>query len=207
MITKARLPRCAPDARREFIVRKASELFLKEGFAATSMSTVARAVGGSKATLYKYFSTKEALFEAVMEEKSSAVLGPIHSTDSPRDTPHTFLTVIGERLLMGIYDSEAVALYRVVIGDSGRSPEIGQVFFDVGPDRGRAIVENQLEAYNEVQMLRINNPRQATEDFFALLRGETHFRVVAGVRTAPDSIEIKAHVQRVVDLLLSVWSA
>ncbi|MCX7285547.1 MAG: TetR/AcrR family transcriptional regulator [Novosphingobium sp.] len=206
MVTNARLPRSAPDARREDIVSKASELFLNEGFAATSMSTIARAVGGSKATLYKYFPTKEALFEAVMEQRSAAVLGPIHSADIPRETPRIFLTAVGERLLAGIYGPEAIAINRVVVGDCVRSPEIGRVFFEMGPDRGKVGVAGQLAIFAKAGSLNLNDPLQGTEDFFALLRGEAHFRVMAGVSAAPDEDEIRRHVRRVVDLLLKLWS-
>jgi AcrR family transcriptional regulator len=42
----------------------AQEIFLEDGYSTTSMSTIARSLGGSKATLYNYFDCKEALFEA-----------------------------------------------------------------------------------------------------------------------------------------------
>src|SRR3954464_10654712 len=50
--------------RRELILDVASEVFLKEGYAATSMSEIAARLGGSKGTLYNYFKSKEELFEA-----------------------------------------------------------------------------------------------------------------------------------------------
>lgn len=205
MVTKVRLPRSAPDARREDIVCKASDLFLEHGFAATSMSTVARAVGGSKATLYKYFPTKEALFEAVMEQRSHAVLESILSDRTPRQSPRAFLTMVGEELLTGIHTPEAVALCRVVMGDCVRSPEIGRAFFAMGPDRLMAIVTAQLQAFARNQDLDIGDPQCAAEDFLALLRGEAHFRVLAGVRDFASAAEIKAHVARVVDLVLRLW--
>lgn len=206
MVTKRRLPRSAPEARREDIVVKASELFLNDGFAATSMSTVARAVGGSKATLYKYFFNKESLFEAVMEQKSSAILEPIHSISISNEDPVSFLSDVGERLLTGIFQAEALALYRVVVGDCTRSPEIGRVFCEKGPDRGRAIVASRLGYFSKNGLLQIDDPVQAAEDFFALLRGEVHFRVMAGVRPIPDAAEISGHVKRVVGLLMRSWA-
>src|SRR5258708_8438615 len=59
--TKSRLD---PDARREAILDVAQQVFLKEGYAAASMSTIAARLGGSKGTLYNYFRSKEELFEA-----------------------------------------------------------------------------------------------------------------------------------------------
>ena len=60
-LTKTRLDR---DARRELILDVAQEVFLEEGFANASMSTIAARLGGSKGTLYNYFKSKDDLFTA-----------------------------------------------------------------------------------------------------------------------------------------------
>ncbi|HEY2834957.1 MAG TPA: helix-turn-helix domain-containing protein, partial [Rhizomicrobium sp.] len=57
------------DERREAILKVAHTAFLSDGYAATSMSAIAAKVGGSKATLYYYFPSKEELFLAVIDEK------------------------------------------------------------------------------------------------------------------------------------------
>lgn len=200
------MPRSDPDARRTGIVLKASEVFLSKGFAATSMSTVACAVGGSKATLYNYFNNKEALFAAVLEERSKALFGPIHSKVFPHDTPLAFLSAVGERLLTGIYDAEMISLYRVIIGESWQNPKIGSVFFQLGPDRAKRIVASQLAFFEQAGCVQIANPSDAAEDFLALLRGETHLRILAGIAAAPGQAEIRAHVQRVVAMTQRLWS-
>lgn len=202
-----RLPRKAPEARRGDIVREASQLFLKDGFAATSMSTIARAVGGSKATLYRYFPTKEALFEAVMEERSAAVIRPVHEASLHQDTPQAYLVAVGETLMRGVFQTEALAINRVVIGDCVRSPEISHVFLSLGPDRSRAIVAEQLVRFNKAGLLSLTDPATAAEDFFALLRGEVWFRVIVGAVAAPQQSEISAHVRRIVDVLLRSWAS
>ncbi|MGD8796421.1 MAG: helix-turn-helix domain-containing protein, partial [Thiohalophilus sp.] len=50
------------------IVAAALELFVEHGFAATRLEDVARRAGVSKGTVYLYFDSKEALFEAVVRE-------------------------------------------------------------------------------------------------------------------------------------------
>ena len=52
------------DAKRRAILDVASEVFLAQGYAATSMSEIAARLGGSKGTLYNYFRSKEELFSA-----------------------------------------------------------------------------------------------------------------------------------------------
>jgi TetR/AcrR family transcriptional repressor of mexJK operon len=52
------------DKRREAILDVARSVFSEEGYAATSMSSIAARLGGSKGTLYNYFKSKEELFGA-----------------------------------------------------------------------------------------------------------------------------------------------
>src|SRR6201996_3357841 len=56
------------DAKRRAILDVASEVFLAQGYAATSMSEIAARVGGSKGTLYNYFRSKEELFSAFIAD-------------------------------------------------------------------------------------------------------------------------------------------
>jgi AcrR family transcriptional regulator len=56
------------DAKRRDIVVNAWEVFRAKGFDGASMSDVAERLGGSKATLYRYYSSKEELFAAALEE-------------------------------------------------------------------------------------------------------------------------------------------
>ena len=56
--------------RREKILNVAENMFLHAGYAGTAMSDVATRVGGSKATLWSYFPSKEKLFSAVVERAS-----------------------------------------------------------------------------------------------------------------------------------------
>ena len=63
----------SPDRRAE-ILAVATDLFLAHGFAATSMSALARAVGVQKASLYHHFASKEELFIACVTEGYEATV-------------------------------------------------------------------------------------------------------------------------------------
>lgn len=53
----------------QLILEKAEELFLEKGFAATSTTMIARAVGCNQALVHYYFRTKDKLFNTVFETK------------------------------------------------------------------------------------------------------------------------------------------
>ena len=59
--------RVRTEEKKQEIVRIAAELFEELGYERTSMSAIAARVGGSKATLYGYFGSKEDLLRAVLD--------------------------------------------------------------------------------------------------------------------------------------------
>ena len=59
--------RVRTEVKRQEIIRIAGELFEERGYDRTSMSAIAARVGGSKATLYGYFKSKEELLLAVLD--------------------------------------------------------------------------------------------------------------------------------------------
>lgn len=59
--------RLRTEEKRQEIVRIAAELFNELGYERSSMSAIAARVGGSKATLYGYFASKEELLRAVLD--------------------------------------------------------------------------------------------------------------------------------------------
>jgi AcrR family transcriptional regulator len=59
--------RVRTEAKRQDIIDVASELFQENGYDRTSMSMISERLGGSKATLYGYFRSKEDLLHAVLD--------------------------------------------------------------------------------------------------------------------------------------------
>ena len=59
--------RVRTESKREAILEAASHVFLESGFEGASMAEIAARVGGSKATLYGYFGSKEDLFVEVTQ--------------------------------------------------------------------------------------------------------------------------------------------
>ena len=66
MVRQRRPASPRPDARRAEICRTAAQIFRDRGFDATSVSDVARALGLTKAGLYHYYDSKEALLFEIM---------------------------------------------------------------------------------------------------------------------------------------------
>ncbi|MFM9934850.1 MAG: TetR/AcrR family transcriptional regulator [Novosphingobium sp.] len=202
MVTNLRLGRTSPDERREHILVVAAEAFALEGYGVTSMSTIAARLGGSKATLYKYFSSKEELFEAVMQRKCEAVIGPLEElADASRD-PAALLYAFGNIFLSRLCQPDAIEIHRTVHGEGQRFPEIARTFFACGPEAAYAVLVPALMRFDAAGLIDCPDPRLAAEQFLAMVRGDLHMRVSSGLVPAPTDAEIERQVAHAVGIFV-----
>jgi AcrR family transcriptional regulator len=119
----------------ERILESATALFLKEGYGATSIEAVTARAGISKRTFYDRFDDKPALFKAVVHR----IIGQIRpAADVPLIAGATLAQVL--RRLAGLMleaalQPQAIALHRLVMGESMRFPELADA---VEGDDGKA---------------------------------------------------------------------
>ncbi|URI07611.1 TetR/AcrR family transcriptional regulator [Aquincola tertiaricarbonis] len=165
------------EARREAIVREATRLFLEMGYERATMSELAQRVGGSKATLYGYFPSKEELFAAVTE-----ATGETHLAEAVAELdalPHVGLEAglirFAEKLLSLIVKEEAQALQRMIVGESGRS-NVGEVFMQRGPRRCIEAVCAALQAAMDRGDLQPGPAPILTLQLLGLVRAEVELR-------------------------------
>lgn len=59
---------------RDLIVQRAGQLFVAKGYHSTSIDAIAKAVGGSRATIYQYFESKDDIFRDLVHQCEPAVL-------------------------------------------------------------------------------------------------------------------------------------
>lgn len=165
------------EARREAIVREATRLFLEMGYERATMGELTRRMGGSKATLYGYFPSKEQLFVAVAE-----ATGEAHLADAVADLEA--LAVVGleiglvrfaEKMISLMTKDEALALRRMIVGESGRS-DVGEVFIQLGPRRCLDAVAAALAAAMDRGELARGSPEVLTMQLLGLVRAELDLR-------------------------------
>lgn len=137
------------ETKRIFIRQTALALFLEVGFEAASMSQIAARAGGSKATLYSYFSSKEELLlealHASAKEHGENIIALIDFNGDVRSQLERFAGL----LIQILTTTQTLQLLRVAISVSGKSA-IGRRFFDLGTEvvwqRVAAFMENQTKA-------------------------------------------------------------
>lgn len=117
------------DAKRQAILDTAYRLFRTQGFDATSVSEITAQVGGSKATIYSHFPSKEELFvECMLAAAEDYITGAIAQLDMSGTNPRAALYDLGTNILNIGSSSDMVAVRRLMIAEATRSG-IGKLFF------------------------------------------------------------------------------
>jgi AcrR family transcriptional regulator len=197
--------RVRTEARRDLIIEKATALFREMGFERATMSELAQRCGGSKATLYGYFPSKEELFVAVVKASSTSHLSEAVTALTQRAEQQPIkdaLTQFGQRMLYVLTnDADALAVYRMVVAEAGRSV-VGDLFYSAGPNEcilSLAELFAEAIANNE---LRNNDPHILAKQFLGLVTAETDIRLYQQ-HPAPVTVnDIQQMVERAVDMFL-----
>jgi AcrR family transcriptional regulator len=184
--------------RRAAILKAAAEIFFAGGYEGASMSKICERVGGSKQTVYNYFHTKQELFITLIEEVSAEALQPLAPSRLAMDDPAHTLAEVGRRYLQIIMSPTALNLYRTVVADSRRFPEIAQIFFEHGPGRATIRLAEALTFYRDKGQISVADPALAAEQFIGMVRDDRHLHVVLGLRPPMDENEISVSVAQAV---------
>jgi AcrR family transcriptional regulator len=191
-----------PDVRREAILRAASEVFFEEGFKGASIDAVIARVGGSKRAIYSLFGSKEALFAAIVTENAHRALEGLEGEVAGGHDPRTMLEEFGGRLLEVLMSPTTLALFRAVIGEGMRFPELAKAFYENAPARAAQRLGEVLDQYAKIGQVDVQDSFRAAEHFIGMIRGDLFLSVVLGLRAAPDAREARALVAEATHIFL-----
>ncbi|NYT57751.1 TetR/AcrR family transcriptional regulator [Alcaligenaceae bacterium] len=122
--------RVKSETRREAMLEIALDLFREVGFDAASMSQIAARVGGSKGTLYNYFSSKEELLLEAMLASAEKYAQELRILLQQSDDFSTQLHNFVASLLKLINSPETTQILRVAISVGGTT-DIGKRFYEM----------------------------------------------------------------------------
>lgn len=123
-------------------------MFLRDGYAATSIEAIAGQAGVSKRTLYARFPDKAAVLLAVLGDLIKTwMLGFDHAVDNAHNTEEALLT-IARKMLDVALTPQALALHALITAESLRFPEIPRALHGSGTDVGTNRVAALLQSHN-----------------------------------------------------------
>ena len=171
----------APSPKAEQVLLAASRVFREQGYGSASMDAIARAAGVSKATLYAHFAGKDQLFAAIVGAECRSHSQTRTAPDIDRLEVQDALRAIGCNFLELVLSAKARAIYRIVMAEAERFPELGRAFYASGPAVVLARLADYLGAADARGALRIEDPKLAAEQFIAMLLGPLHMRHLLGL--------------------------
>jgi len=193
----------AEPERRELLIEAAENIFIELGYSATSMDDIARHAGMSKKTLYRLFETKESLFAAVIAARRASLNATMESHDCPDiktagDVLRRYLGAIARFVLA----PRQAALYRLVIAESQRAPELAHAFYCAGPNKARTPLSDWLALQNQRGTLHVPDPPNAASMLFSMVIGDLQMRLLIGEIRATDDNAIDHRVECAIELFL-----
>ncbi len=154
------------EEKRALIVQAATELFLELGYDRASLARVAADAGVSKATLFKQFPTKAALFDAIVID--SWARNEIADVPPAGDLA-AGLTVLGRHYATLLRRPEMTDLFRIVIAELPRFPELARAHFAQGKLPYFESVRIYLVAEHEAGAADIADPEMAATQFLGMI--------------------------------------
>lgn len=185
------------------VLEGARKVFMADGFEGASVDDIARQAGVSKATLYSYFPDKRLLFMEVANtecaRQSQSALDSIDMSAPPQDV----LRAAGRHFLGFLTSKFGQQIYRICVAESDRFPEIGQAFYQSGPQRMRSEMSGYFQAAISRGELKIDDLTLAADQFGELCKADLFPRLMFGVIDQVSAADINRVVDGAVETFLA----
>jgi AcrR family transcriptional regulator len=155
---------------RQAIMDSALELFAERGYFGTSLRDIARAVGVRESAFYNYFTSKGALFEALivtdLEQKAGRFSGAL---EPPVADIRAALEELATLVLDSFCTSRQQKLFRILMSDGMRLAKEGRINLIERMSVGQARLQEQMRRLVRERLLRPADPELLTMAFMGPL--------------------------------------
>jgi len=160
--------------KRNAILDAAVKVFARDGYERAGMDTIARQAKVSLATLYKHAESKSALFGNIVARAWD--IGDTAGSDTLNKKltgePKKALVAIGDHYAKSLTDPKVVSLFRTIIGECIRFPELGRDLYE----RAKLPYLQRIERYLELQHadgnLHVVDARSATRQLLGMINDQ-----------------------------------
>lgn len=189
------------------VLNAATEIFFVHGFSAATTDMIQRKAGVSKATMYACFPSKEAIFTAVID-KECRIMGHAFNTMKIVDgNIEDALTQLGVSYLQLVFSPSSIALFRLIVAEVPRFPEISHRFYLAGPKPVIDKITNYFINAANAGKININaiGATQAAQLFTSMLRGEGHLEYLTHPTSTLSMARQDLWVKNAVDTFLKAY--
>jgi TetR/AcrR family transcriptional repressor of mexJK operon len=193
-------------AKRSAILEAAKTLFLRDGFAGTSMDQIAGEAGVSKLTVYSHFGDKEHLFaEAIQSKCRDLMPDELFELDDLRGSLQQQLERIATAFFDMVSSEEALSIHRMLLAPGNGDQDLRRIFWEAGPARTHAAFGAFLASRAEAGELDMPDADIAAQQFFSLVKGELHSRLMCGLCEPLTEADRARHLHSAIDMFLRAY--
>jgi TetR/AcrR family transcriptional regulator, mexJK operon transcriptional repressor len=185
------------------ILGAAREVFMRHGYGDTSMDEVARTAGVSKATLYAHFESKPQLFAAMVTAECRRVDIEMPNPGQAESSAAETLFRIGYQFLEFLVSPGGLAIFRVVVAEVDRFPELGIAIYEAGPARLKGRLSVYLADATARGELAVDDTELAAVQFLGMVKGDLHIRCLFDTAYRSTTAEIDRRAKAAVDTFLA----
>jgi AcrR family transcriptional regulator len=188
--------RSKPKAKEREVLDVATDYFLEHGYQGASINAMARSSGISKESIYRYFSSKKQLFEAVIGRELLEYQSRLRrlSAEKTMDLREALIT-IAETALNVVTTDRTLALRRLIFDEARRSPDVGQHYYQIGPEYAFTTFEEIFRAHRTESDF---DPAALSRHFLAMISWNVMLERECGVRPVLTRAEMRTWVESVV---------
>jgi len=185
------------EQKRAAILESAIGTFRADGYIGASMDDIARKAGVTKQTVYRYFESKEALYQAALEaqrDKShSRFINELDREDTREALLHFARGFVGKHL-----SNEHLATMRLLMAEGPEAPEVTRAHFALGPRETREHLARFL-----VERFGMEDPEYAIKVLLSTLLSMTT-EVLIGRCASPTQEEMDLHAEKTVGIFMKL---
>lgn len=188
------------------ILNAATAVFMKNGFANSSMDAIAEAAPVSKATLYKHFVDKKDLFQAAVRFRCESLVDKINISVQTGGTVEEALRQIAQAFIDMVYSYDALNVLRILCSESAQFPDLAKMYFEDGPKLALSTLSSYLHQLHEQNLMNIPDSNSAANLFISMMKGELFTQCLLGIKTSLSNEESQSLIQESVCVFIKGYA-
>jgi AcrR family transcriptional regulator len=201
-------PQVRPDCdTRQVIYEAARHEFSDNGYAATSIESVARRAGVSTKTLYRLIPNKAALFEGMVSDRIDRFLSELdlQAIDNSEFEEALFAALMACADLA--LDKEVVALQSMVLQEAGKFSDLAGAFYRNGIQRAVSALADWLTTRQNRGLIKLDDAEEAAGMLLGMVADAPRRAAMFGGLPLPSRPQIEARVRKCVGIFLRGYRA
>lgn len=189
------------------VLDAATRVFLAFGFNRATTDMIQREAGVSKSTLYDCFPNKQALFVAVIERQCATLAAEMQAIDAASPDLPRALRDIGASYLRTALSPMGLALFRMVVAEAPRFPELARSFYLAGPQAVTQLLAARLASAGragEVDLQTVG-AEGAASLFVSMVRAQGQLEALTHPHAPPSAVQMDRWVDMAVAAFLRAF--